>query len=215
MAHQIYKNKLGKRVPSVTTICSRFKESGGLMYWANQQGLDGKTLEEARAPAASAGTFAHDLVEAHANKRAEPDPLGLTEASEQLARQSFKNYLKWQSDTRLKIIHTEVALVSNVHNVGGRLDAMATDESERLALLDWKTGPHYGDHLYQLAGYKILWEENYPDHPITGGFHLCCFAKEQGDFKYNYYDQLDDEAAIFLELRDLYTRMKAVDKRAK
>jgi hypothetical protein len=37
------------RLPSVTTIIGRFKESGGPLYWANQQGLEGKTLDQARA----------------------------------------------------------------------------------------------------------------------------------------------------------------------
>ena len=35
----IYKDHRGNRLPSVTTIIGRFKESGGLLYWANQQGL--------------------------------------------------------------------------------------------------------------------------------------------------------------------------------
>ena len=45
----ISKDHRGNRLPSVTTIIGRFKESGGLLYWANQQGLEGKTLDQARA----------------------------------------------------------------------------------------------------------------------------------------------------------------------
>jgi hypothetical protein len=45
----IYKDHRGNRLPSVTTIIGRFKDSGGLLYWANQQGLEGKTLDQARA----------------------------------------------------------------------------------------------------------------------------------------------------------------------
>ena len=43
----IYKDHRGNRLPSVTTIIGRFKESGGLLYWANQQGLEAKTLDQA------------------------------------------------------------------------------------------------------------------------------------------------------------------------
>lgn len=58
----------GKRVPSVTTILNRFKDSGALMYWAFSQGqayergeIDG--LYSKRDEAAEAGTIAHALVE--------------------------------------------------------------------------------------------------------------------------------------------------------
>jgi hypothetical protein len=54
----IYKDHRGNRLPSVTTIIGRFKESGGLLYWANQQGLEGKTLDQARAEVTTPGTLA-------------------------------------------------------------------------------------------------------------------------------------------------------------
>jgi hypothetical protein len=40
MAHPSggYHNKDGQRVPGTTTIIGRFKDSGGLMYWAKDQG---------------------------------------------------------------------------------------------------------------------------------------------------------------------------------
>jgi hypothetical protein len=59
----IYKDHRGNRLPSVTTIIGRFKESGGLLYWANQQGLEGKTLDQARAEVTTPGTLAHKAVE--------------------------------------------------------------------------------------------------------------------------------------------------------
>lgn len=58
----IYKDHHGNRLPSVTTIIGRFKESGGLLYWANQQGLEGKTLDQARAEVTTPGTLAHKAV---------------------------------------------------------------------------------------------------------------------------------------------------------
>jgi hypothetical protein len=53
----------GKRVPSVTTIISRFKDSGGLIHWAWQQGMDGLDYRETRDKAALAGHLAHYLME--------------------------------------------------------------------------------------------------------------------------------------------------------
>ena len=71
MPRIIYKNHRGTRLPSVTTIIGRFKESGGLLYWANQQGLEGKTLDEARVEVTTPGTLAHRAVEDHINGRPE------------------------------------------------------------------------------------------------------------------------------------------------
>lgn len=213
MAHQIYKDKAGKRLPSVTTITGRFKESGGLLYWANQAGLDGKTLDEARAPAATAGTMAHTLVEARLNGLDVPTLDGSGEAVEAAFR-AFNVYLKWETMTNLEIRHTEVALVSEKHRFGGCLDAIGLANGE-LVLVDWKTSNSvYADYLYQLAAYGILWEENYPDH-LLNGYHLCRFAKEQGDFSHHFYPSLDDEKETFLAMRELYARVKRAEKRVK
>ena len=60
----------GKRVPGVTTIIGRFKDSGGLMWWAFGQGQAAErgeinSLYDKRDEAAEAGTIAHALVEMH------------------------------------------------------------------------------------------------------------------------------------------------------
>ena len=205
----------GERVPSVTTILSRFKDSGGLLYWANQAGLDGKTLDEARMPAATAGTMAHDLVEAHINKRPAPPQLIGDKDTIQKAKAAFATYLRWQEMTRVEIRHTEVSLVSPTHKFGGRLDAVGLSGNE-LVLVDWKTSNAvYADYLFQLAAYKMLWEETYPEHPLVGGFHLCRFAKEEGDFSHHYFPKLDAEAETFLLMRELFDRVKQTEKRVK
>ena len=219
----IYKNAEGKRVPSVTTILSRFKESGGLIHWANQAGLDGKTLEEARMPAATAGTMAHSLVESHLHGEAHPpwDARSDRETVEK-SEAAFKVFLEWKKQSTLVFRHTEVALVSEKHQFGGRIDAIAeknpTDEEppiNNLVIVDWKTSNRiYDAHIIQMAAYRILWEENYPDHPITG-FHLCRFATEDGDFAHHYFPMLGQEAEAFVIMRDLFNRMKMIEKRVK
>ncbi|KKK77777.1 hypothetical protein LCGC14_2850170 [marine sediment metagenome] len=214
MPRQVYKSKDGTRLPSVTTILSRFKDSGGLLYWANNCGLKGLTLDEARTPAATAGTMAHDLVEARINKRDEPELVGSEEVISK-ARAAFATYLKWQDMTKIEVRHTEIALVSEKHAFGGRPDAIGVT-SDGLALIDWKTSNAvYADYILQLAAYKCLWEENYPDHPLVGGFHLCRFAKEEGDFSHHYFPALDHELETFLRMRELYTMVKKVEKRVR
>jgi len=58
-----YRTPEGERVVGVTTVLSRFKESGGLIHWAWQQGRDGLDYRESRDKAANAGSIAHTLVE--------------------------------------------------------------------------------------------------------------------------------------------------------
>lgn len=213
---EIYKDSSGTRVPSVTTILSRFKDSGGLLYWANQAGLDGKTLDEARAPAATAGTMAHDLVEASINKRDLPELHGDKDVIEK-ARSAFETYKTWAALNKIVIRHTEVSLVSERHKFGGRLDAIGYQDidDKPLVLLDWKTSNSvYADYILQLAGYQILWEENYPDHPLKG-FHLGRFAKEEGDFAHHFFPSLDFERQTFIAMRELYDMIKKVEKRVK
>lgn len=209
-----YQDSSGAKVPSVTTIIGRFKDSGGLLYWANKCGLEGKTLDQAREPAATAGTMAHELVEAHLRGEPEPVLTGNGDVIEK-ARAAYSAYLKWESMTHLEVRHAEVALVSDRHRFGGRLDAIGVVGNE-LVLVDWKTSNSvYSDYLLQLAAYKVLWEETYPDHPLIGGFHLCRFAKEEGDFGHHHYPKLDKEVACFLAMRGLFDQVKEIEKRVK
>ena len=54
MATRVYKTQDGVRVPSVTTVISRFKEAGALMYWAWNEGKEGRDYRETRDAAADA-----------------------------------------------------------------------------------------------------------------------------------------------------------------
>ena len=65
---QGYRDKDGKRVPGVTTIIGRFKDSGGLLWWAFEQGKSAErgeinSLYDKRDEAGESGTIAHALVE--------------------------------------------------------------------------------------------------------------------------------------------------------
>jgi hypothetical protein len=219
MVAHVYKCA-GVRIPSVTTIISRFKDSGGLLYWANTQGLEGKTLDEARKEQATPGSVAHEMVQAHIHGEISDNPREIKRWSQLdpviygRAEASFLAYLTWERDSAITIRHTECPLVSTKHHFGGTPDAIGLTRGE-LVLLDWKcTSATYPDHLYQLAAYKLLWEENYPDHPLAG-FHLCRFAKEQGDFSHHFFPSVDEEAQTFLAMRALYDRVKLTEKRVR
>ena len=209
-----YETADGTKVPSVTTIIGRFKDSGALLYWANKVGQQGLTLDQAREPAATAGTMAHELVEAHLRGEADPALKGDKDTIEK-AKAAFATFLKWQRQSSLTFRHVEVALVSEQYRFGGRLDAIGVVGNE-LVLCDFKTSNAvYVDYTLQLGAYKLLWEEVYPDHPLIGGFHLLRFAKEEGDFAHHHFPKLDKEAAVFLSMRKLFDEVKECERRVK
>lgn len=203
----------GSRVPGTTTIIGRFKESGALLHWAHAQGRAGKELYEERDAAAEAGTLAHAMVEASIKGEKLETPL-TDPAVLQKAIAAFGAYESWAKGNRLKVVEQEMMLVSEKHRYGGTPDAIGELDGV-LCLLDWKTSSAvYSDHLLQLAAYKILWEENHPDRLLTGGFHLCRFAKEHGDFAHHFFPNLDEAAEMFLHLRAAYEIDRGLKKRA-
>lgn len=202
----------GNRVPSVTTIISRFKDSGALIWWAWDLGMKKIDYREVRDKAADAGTLAHLMIEQWA-QGAQPSVEGDPEVIKK-AEQAFGAFLEWAEQTHLQIIHSEVALVSEKHRFGGTLDAMLVNG--KLSLGDWKTANAvYADNLMQLAAYGILWEENHPDQPITGGYHLMRFSKNEGDFEHRWFGDLEIAKRQFIRLRDAYEDDKLLKARVR
>jgi hypothetical protein len=201
------------RVPGTTTIISRFKESGGLVHWAWDLGMHGTDYRSVRDAAADAGTLAHAMVEADIRGNNQPDmdsyPVDLVAK----AQSSFSAYLEWKGQTKLKPFHTELPLVSRRYLFGGTIDAVQLDN--KVALLDWKTSNGiYQDHLIQVGGgYSILWEENFPDQPITGGFHILRFSKVDGDLTHHTWQNLDMAKEAFINMRLLFEMDKKLKAR--
>jgi len=212
-----YHLKNGEKVPGVTTIIGRFKDSSGLLYWAFEQGKAAERgeiskLYDKRDQAAEAGTLAHAMVETYINGDPLPelpdDEIGLQ------AKQGFENYLHWQEDNRIQVIRQEDELVSEIYKFGGSPDALGIDSQKRLCILDWKTSNAiYSDYIIQIAAYRYLWEENNPDQPITGGFHLLRFSKEYADFAHHYWSNLDEAWEQFKLFRQAFEIDKRLKKR--
>lgn len=213
--------KDGTKVPGTTTIIGRFKDSGGLLHWAFKQGKSGAVrLHDEAEKAADIGTCAHGMVEMSIHgkgggeiadyvKETLADP-----AMQEQAWSAFRAYESWADNFKVKILHQEIQLVSEKYRYGGTPDAIGLVGNE-LALCDWKTSNAvYSDYLIQLAAYRQLWEENNPDQPITGGFHLLRFAKEHGDFAHHYFPNLDTAWRQFVLFREAYEIDKELKKRA-
>jgi len=175
----------GERLPSVTTVLGARKDAGGLIRWANAQGLEGKTLEEARAGAPEAGTLAHDGIEAYihgVDYFRDSELPGLIELHGEdvvrLAREGFASFLDWYSHSGIIIdpAKTELTMISKAHRFGGTPDAIGEFRGKTI-LLDWKVSKGlYADYVLQIAAYTKLVEENFPGMVIDSA-HLCRFSK--------------------------------------
>ena len=206
----------GKRVPGVTTVIGTNLgwNKGQLMHWAFNQGKEGReTLYEVRDKAAEAGTLAHEMVEAHIKGYEMPDMTKYPEDIADLASRAYRNYLEWEANVNLRIVETELSLVSNRYKYGGTIDAIAL-VGMRLIVTDWKTSNGlYPDHLIQLAAYGQLITEN-TDFDITG-YHLIRFDKEHGDFAHHFFDDLSDGWETFTHLLKLHELKKRLERRTR
>lgn len=228
----------GKRVPSVTTVigsCKSASTTDALMYWAWKLGKEGVDFRDRNKTAIGIGHLAHKMAEDFIRKLALETHKGveyeeavyrtaeyirmMTTADDShvlaKAKVAFEAFVEWIEMTRATIVATEVPLVSQELQTGGTLDAILK-VNDKLYIGDWKTsGGLYADYLCQIATYKLLWEECYPQYPITGGFHLIRFDKEYGDFEHRFFKNLDAEAEAFTYMRKLYGIMRKVERRVR
>jgi hypothetical protein len=210
-----YLNAAGDRVPSVTTILSGLGWSkDSLMYWAWKQGQDGKDFRETRDTAASIGTTAHAMVQAHIHGRVfEAD--GLDEEIRYPAAQAFSMYREWEDNSKAVLIASELRFVSEKHQFGGGPDALMMVK-RGLSLPDWKTGGVYSEHILQVAAYVYGAEEILGER-LDGGAWLFRFKKDAAGFdqKWIAREALRPAWSVFLRLRDIYEQRKAIEALAK
>lgn len=211
-----YKLKDGKRVPSVTTITGRFKDSGGLLHWAWKEGAEGRQLYEKRDQAADVGAWAHDLVEHRiCGEEYVPPAWAKPEQLEALANVA-KSFDRWQEGTRISFVALEMPLVSERFRFGGTNDAIGRTP-EGLALCDWKSGAGvYPEHVVQVSAYVELWEEVHPGDRIET-VHLLRVGKEHGEFSHHSWPRsvVDMGWKAFRMMRELYDIDRAIRAVAK
>ena len=224
-----YRNKVGRVIPGTTTIIGRWKESGGLIHWAWQQGLEGLPYRDSAMKAAETGTVVHSMVEEFTKLMADEDftleagkdcasimleESDLNAEQQNEAWSAFRAFLAWIENFKVRIIATEIHLVCEQWQFGGTPDAVGYVGND-FCLLDWKTSNGvYTDMLVQLAAYRHLWNTNHPEHQLTGGSHLLRFAKTHGDFAHHFFPNLDDAWTQFTYFRKAFDIDKELKKRA-
>ena len=207
-----YKNSAGVRIPSVTTILGRFKESGGLLYWAWNCGRDGISMDSVKEKACTAGTITHQWIEDDLHGKELTVYRDVKDDTYKQAENAYEQFKAWRKGFHVNVTHTEVSLVSEKYQFGGTLDGAAMD-GKRI-ILDWKTSNSiYSDYLVQCAAYAILWEENYGE--AIDEAHILRISKDTADFEHRRFVGLDRAKELFKLYTAAYPLAKEMDKRVK
>jgi hypothetical protein len=181
MPHQIYKNKDGKRLVGVTTVCGVLNKPA-LLQWANKIGLMGIEMNEFVDDKSDIGSLTHDLCTKYLQgiwngefirsyyeeskvifriycKGVDTDAYTLSQIEQ--AEQAFNSFKAWYESHKVELISAEQPLVSENYQYGGCYDVYAKVDG-KLTLLDFKTGSAiYPEHILQVAGgYGLLFQEN-------------------------------------------------------
>jgi hypothetical protein len=184
-----YYNAEGKRVPGVTTVISKAlgfnKES--LMFWANRVGREeGKYHRDVSEEAATIGSIAHLGVEADVKN--EPFDLNQIDLPAEHKIQLYTAlgaWETWKSYTKLELLYSEVKVISEQMQVGGRIDTIAR-ALDKLCLLDLKSGAGvYPEQLCQIAAYGHAWNETHEEQ--IEGYHILRIDKKTAAFTHRYY----------------------------
>jgi hypothetical protein len=93
----------GEVVPSVTQILNAVIAKPGLQKWANQLGLNNKSLDNESKATLDTGKLLHAYIQADL-EGAIVDEVGYTPEQISLAKKSFAQYLRWKDSKQIKAI---------------------------------------------------------------------------------------------------------------
>ncbi len=176
-----YRDSKGKRLVGVTTICKHIDgDSGGLLYWANNLGLEGKSHKEEGAKAAAEGTAIHDAVTLHCAGTPREDILAKWPEKREAIAFGMTAYDEWSEGAHMALDPHEIPLVDEALGFGGTADLLGRDRNGQLALADIKTGKLYPAAVLQVAAYGKLIEAECGE--AIASYHLLRFDRMTGAF---------------------------------
>lgn len=202
MSHIDYKVE-GIKVPSVTTILGRYKNSTGLIIWSNKLGLEGKSYHAELNKAGDIGTALHELAELHIKG----DYYELPEDS--IVQECFNKFKDWWSEQNYEVNFTEKSFCCRKYKYGGTADLLVNGDT----IIDFKTSKAvYDDHLVQMSAYRYMIEEQ-DGIEINKGI-LARFGKETDDFEIREFSKSDLNKGFkyFKVLREAFDLDKQVSK---
>jgi len=202
--HTIYKNSDGKRVPGTTTIIGVL-DKPALLAWANRIGLEGIEMSKYVDDLAEVGTLAHEMVKAHfTGEKVDTDEYSKKVIDR--AENAMISFLSWVKGKNIEPIYNEKILVSDKLGYGGTLD-MYCKMNDKNYLIDFKTGSGiYDDHFYQMAGYKILLEEQ--GHKVDAVLIVNIPRAESEKFQTEETSDMRQSERVFRLCLELYQAKK-------
>lgn len=202
-----------KRIPSVTAILGRFKQSSHLIEWANRIGREGLSSKTEARRAADAGTAVHDAIEQDLRGLPTTAVFSAHELDkEQLswATNAYQCYLDWKKEANPVVDDMELQLISSKYGFGGTPDAVGLHPDGQRILYDWKTsGKLYADYYLQAAAYAALYEENTGNRIDQAVIVRFDKSGKPAEEKTIPRDQLKKYFDIFKQMIDLYNALRA------
>lgn len=163
-----------------------------------------KSPDRLKKEAADIGTECHNAIDALINFKPIPTLSKEAEAA-------FQNFLKWMDSLNLTFQSGDIPVASPTLGFGGRLDALATDTSNNLILLDWKTTNKLKVHnLYQVAAYSIALKETYNIQPSKA--FVVKFPKSPSEQVEQLEVDLKSSIKAFLALLKLFHLHQSVEE---
>lgn len=204
----VYRLPDGRRVPSVTTIISRFKEPAGLLGWMWRCGRDGIDTKQIVNDSCEFGSAVHagfeamlwgddpmvaarPIIEAHFSEDEAPDRM--VNASKCLARLQ-----QWVHKYKPEVIATEVPMVHDELLYGGTPDLLCRIDG-KVCIADVKTSANtYPSYAWQIAAYGLLCEKHFG---VTIDRYVVLWAGKDGKgFKAWWWGNLQSAAMYFQSL---------------
>lgn len=109
--------------------------------------------------ALDAGKIAHALIQQSiiSGERFKPEQIkNDNKATQKEICNAYKAFLDWEKDHEVEYYACELIVGSEVHYVGGTIDAIAMVDG-KLELLDWKTSSQLSEDVFlQTASYKMM-----------------------------------------------------------
>lgn len=214
--HTKYYNKHKIEVPSTTTVLKVLNKPG-LVNWANSLGFKRTSYLKELNRTAAVGTLVHAYIEERLKNKLFRDlkkAFSLDDKSTNEVLTCYSAFKLWMkhNKSKLKILHSELQLVSNDHNFGGTIDFIAELDGE-LCIIDFKTSSKVHPTMFlQLSAYATMAKENGYDIERVAILRL---DKKSGDYELvtmkvkktkEYFD-------VFLLLLQTYRRWTLINEK--
>jgi hypothetical protein len=158
-----YKVGNGRWKPSITTVLGLVLNKGiAFETWLGNQPSYKIACQE-RDEAAARGTDVHKACEDLLNGETID---GTDSKWGDEFNKRLMSFELWVKNTKPNIVALEYSMYSNNVPFSGTCDIVADIPDKGLSIIDIKTGQSNESHGLQLSGYKLLWDELFPEYPI-------------------------------------------------